>query len=260
MTHEKTTHALGFVTYCLSDSVATIGLNRPDRLNAISPALARDLLEGLNRATQEGARVIVLKGEGRAFCAGHDLKEPDPEPGSPESEAHLENLQEITRRLVAPRVTSVAAIHGHVLGAGAELALACDIIIAAHSAEIVFPEVSVGLSVTGGGSYLLPAAVGLTRAKQLMMLGEPLDSERALNWGLVTQVVDEHSLASATETIVQQILALPAPALELSKATLNAASNLGLEKTMALEVENARHTLTSEELRQARSSYWGARD
>jgi len=260
MTTDDNTSVQALVSYERNDSLARITLNRPERLNALSPALAADLLAALDRALTEQARVVVLAGAGRAFCAGHDLKEPDPLPGSPESEAHLHTLQAITERLVTPSVTSIALIHGYVLGAGAELALACDAIIAGDSAHIAFPEVSVGLSVTGGGSYFLPASVGLHRAKQLMMFGDTLDALTAREWGLVTQVVTDDALAEAGQGMVDRVLALPQESLGLAKSALTAALERGLSETMNLEVENARHTLQSPELRAARESYWGGRD
>lgn len=260
MTTNNPTSVLTFVTYRQDNGVAHITVNRPERLNAISPALASDLLRALDRAIAEDARVILIDGAGRAFCAGHDLKEEDPEPGAPESEAHLSTLQAITDRLVTPSLTSIALIHGYVLGAGAELALACDIIIAAEGAHIAFPEVSVGLSVTGGGSYLLPQTVGLHRAKQLMMLGETLDAQQATEWGMVSQIVPESELAAAGSDLAARVLALPQESLSMAKKALQASSSLGLSDTMDLEVEHARQTLNSAELRTTREAYWDGRD
>lgn len=260
MTTDNHTGVLAFVSYARDNGVARITLNRPERLNAISPALAADLLAALDRALADEVRVVVIDGAGRAFCAGHDLKEKDPEPGSPESEAHLATLQAITERLVNPRIASVALIHGYALGAGAELALACDVIIAADSAHIAFPEVSVGLSVTGGGSYLLPLSVGLHRAKQLMMLGDTLDALTAKEWGIVSQVVPGDGLSAAGDTLVDRLLALPQESLTMAKKALDTALELGLTGTMDLEVEHARHTLKSAELRATRESYWSGRD
>jgi enoyl-CoA hydratase/carnithine racemase len=260
MTTDNPTSVLTFVTYRCDDGVAHITLNRPERLNAISPALASDLLVALDRAVTDDARVILLDGAGRAFCAGHDLKEEDPEPGSPESETHLATLQAITDRLVSPSLASIALIHGYVLGAGAEVALACDIIIAADSAHIAFPEVSVGLSVTGGGSYLLPLSVGLHRAKQLMMLGESLGADQAQEWGMVSQVVPGDTLAQTGEEIAARLLALPRESLSMAKKALQVSGLLGLSGTMELEVDHARQTLNSEELRTTRDAYWDGRD
>lgn len=251
---------LEFVEYQFDDGVATLTLNRPERLNAISPALARDLLGALSQAKSDGARLVSLRGAGRAFCAGHDLKEADPAPGSPESEEHLATLQAITRALVAPEIISVATLHGYVLGAGAEVALACDVIVAGSSTTMAFPEVSVGLSVTGGGSYFLPQLVGLLRAKKLILLGESLDAQTALEWGLVTQVVEDADLSAATTAMVEILGALPQHSLRLAKTALVRSAELGLEATMALEVDNARETLTSEDLRRTRKAFWGERD
>ncbi|HEY7796627.1 MAG TPA: enoyl-CoA hydratase/isomerase family protein, partial [Microbacteriaceae bacterium] len=136
-----------FVELTLDDELATVTLSRPDRLNAASPQLVSQLLKVLQEALSSGARVIILRGSGRAFCAGHDLKEPVLEANSEEFMNHLNNLQSITRLLRNEKLISIASIHGFALGAGLEFALSCDFILAAKDTVMGFPEVSVGLSV-----------------------------------------------------------------------------------------------------------------
>ena len=248
-----------FVDLTVTDGVARVRLNRPERLNAISSGVAADLLQALDAAMSQGAGVIVISGEGRAFSSGHDLKEPDPPAGSPESNLHLEVLQDISRRLMHPGVVSIAAVHGYALGAGAEIALACDIILADATAHIAFPEVAVGLSMTGGGSYLLPRIVGLARAKRLMLLGEPLDAATAHQWGIVTEVVADGQLEGAIDTHVEKIRSMPKRGLELAKMSLMASMDASLEETLVNEISNAKHTLESDELRETRTNRWATK-
>lgn len=248
-----------FVDVSIEHGVARVRLNRPERLNAISPEVASELLAALDEAHHRGARVIVLGGAGRAFSSGHDLKEPDHPAGSPEANQHLHTLQHLTRRLMAPHVVSIAAIHGYALGAGAEIALACDIVLADQTAKIAFPEVQAGLSMTGGGSYLLPRIVGLSRAKKLMLLGETLDAATAHDWGLVAEVAQEGDLDNLVARHIDAIMAMPHQGLHLAKKSLLASMDATLEETLVNEIDNATHTLDSEELREARHRHWATK-
>ncbi len=248
-----------FVDLTIEQRVARVHLNRPERLNAISPQVASQLLDALNEAHHRGARIIVLAGQGRAFSSGHDLKEPDYPAGSPESDQHLRTLQHLTRRLMAPEVVSIAAVHGWALGAGAEIALACDIVVADTTAKIAFPEVQAGLSMTGGGSYLLPRIVGLSRAKKLMLLGETLDAATAHEWGIVADIAEDGKLEPLVTTYIESILAMPQPGLHLAKKSLLASMDATLEQTLENEIDHATHTLGSDELREARHSHWATK-
>ena len=133
----------------------------------MTAALVDELVAALDPRREE-ASVIVLAGRGRAFCAGHDLKEPEPVETPVQTRVRLEGIQEVTRLMPPFPGPVVAAVHGYALGAGCEFALACDVVVAAEDAQFGFPEVSVGLSVTGGISRLLPVLVGWARAKELL--------------------------------------------------------------------------------------------
>jgi enoyl-CoA hydratase/carnithine racemase len=164
------------VDYTRDDDVAWIHLNRPHRLNAVVPALVDGLIDALERAAREGSRVVVLAGRGRSFCAGHDLKEPVPNETREQTAARVDRIQDVTRLMRDFPGIAIAAVHGHALGAGCEFALGCDLVLADETARFGFPEVGVGLSVTGGVSQLLPRAVGVARAKELLLLGEHLSA------------------------------------------------------------------------------------
>ncbi|WP_435159581.1 enoyl-CoA hydratase/isomerase family protein [Amycolatopsis sacchari] len=212
--------------------VAQIRLNRPERLNAVAPALVDDLLEALDTVGRSDARAVVLSGRGRAFCAGHDLKE---SPAEGDSRARLERLQDVTRRLRALRQPVIAAVHGYAIGAGAEFALGCDLILAAEDAVFAFPEAGLGLSVTGAASRLLPQLVGPLKAKELLLLGERVPAAEALRLGLVNAVIpDVHT--TATEW-AERIAGHPAGAVALAKRALDAGTDL--EAALELEVSHA---------------------
>lgn len=207
-----------------------IRLNRPERLNAVSSALVENLLAALDQVAGSGAGAVVLAGKGRAFCAGHDLKEPVP-PG--DSRARLERLQEVTRRLRALPQPVIAAVHGYAIGAGAEFALGCDLVVAGEDAVFAFPEATLGLSVTGAASRLLPLLVGPLKAKELLLLGERIDAPAAERFGLVNVVVPD-PLETATGW-ARKIAGHPGATL--AKRALDASTDL--EAALELEVSHA---------------------
>ncbi|HVW42569.1 MAG TPA: enoyl-CoA hydratase/isomerase family protein [Amycolatopsis sp.] len=215
-------------------AVAWIWLNRPERLNAVAPALVDDLLRALDGVVD--ARAVVLAGRGRAFCAGHDLKEPTPQG---DSRARLERLQDVTRRLRALPQPVIAAVHGYAIGAGAEFALGCDLVLAAEDAVFAFPETGLGLSVTGAASRLLPLLAGPLKAKELVLLGQRVGAAQALDLGLVNAVVpDVHATAADW---ARRIAERPAGATALAKRALDH----GIDLAAALELEIS-HALVTE--------------
>jgi 2-(1,2-epoxy-1,2-dihydrophenyl)acetyl-CoA isomerase len=224
------------VEYAVADSVAMVWLNRPKRLNAVVPALVDDLLEALDAAGRSGARAVVLAGRGRAFCAGHDLKEPTPDG---DSRARLDRLQDVTRRLRTLPQPVIAAVHGYAIGAGAEFALGCDLILAAEDAVFAFPEVSLGLSVTGAASRLLPLVVGPLKAKELLLLGERVDGRAAYDLGLVNAVVPADDLMDRAVAWASRIARHPAYATTMAKRALDAGLDGTVEGALELEVSHA---------------------
>ena len=224
------------VEYAVADSVAMVWLNRPKRLNAVVPALVDDLLEALDTAGRSGARAVVLAGRGRAFCAGHDLKEPTPDG---DSRARLDRLQDVTRRLRTLPQPVIAAVHGYAIGAGAEFALGCDLILAAEDAVFAFPEVSLGLSVTGAASRLLPLVVGPLKAKELLLLGERVDGRAAYDLGLVNAVVPGDDLMDRAVAWASRIARHPAYATTMAKRALDAGLDGTVEGALELEVSHA---------------------
>lgn len=244
-----------FVAFEMVDQVAFIQLQRPDRLNAASPELVADFKRALDQAAAAGAVVTVISGAGRAFCAGHDLKAEALPPESDEALEHLRALQGITRLLRSSAIMSIAAVHGHALGAGLEFALSCDFIVAEEGTKFGFPEVSVGLSVTGGISYLLPQAVGLPMAKELILLGDTFGTEKALSLGLINRVTGRGDHLRVAEDLARRLVALPHHALSLAKEAFESAVRPQVETAMALEIENALLTGDSADAGDARHEF-----
>ncbi|MGD0556808.1 MAG: enoyl-CoA hydratase-related protein [Streptosporangiaceae bacterium] len=231
------------VDFELAESVARIYLNRPHRLNAVVPELTDELVTALDRAGQHEARVVVLAGRGRAFCSGHDLKEQLPPETVLKTRIRVDQIQEVTRAIRRFPGPVIAAVHGYALGAGAEFALGCDLVVAAEDAQFGFPEVSVGLSVTGGISRLLPLLVGPVRAKELLLLGERFGAARALELGLVNRVVPAGQHEQSAGEIAARLRDQPALSLALAKQALDRGVDSALEEAMATETDFAALTV-----------------
>jgi enoyl-CoA hydratase/carnithine racemase len=226
-----------------SSGVLSVFLDRPERLNAVNAELVEDLLDAIKQAERaDDIRAVVLAGRGRAFCAGHDLKEDLSGETTSEATLRLGRLQDITRAIRGLDVPVVAAVHGHAIGAGAEFLLACDLVVAASDTRFRFPEVSLGLSVTNGATRLLPALVGPLRAKQMIMLGDAIDARTALTMGLVNEVVAADEVLPLAQAWAQRLATQPPVALAMAKQALNDGWDGWLETALALEVEHALRT------------------
>lgn len=212
------------------DGVMTLSLNRPDKLNAIDNDVARALLAAISTAAHDPAvRVLLLRGEGRAFCAGRDVS-------APPTEDDLVLVQAVSSALVTLPKPVVAAVHGWTVGAGFEWMLNADVVLAAQGSRFKLPEASLGVFVTGGLTATLPASVGLARAKALMLLGEEFSAAQALAWGLVWQVVPDGDLQAASQQVCARLAALQPKVAGTFKRVLN---NIGLAQFQhAIELEN----------------------
>lgn len=244
-----------FVKYTVNGSIAQVRLNRPDRLNAASPEVIADLRAALEQAVADDVVVVVLSGEGRAFCAGHDLKAETLDPSSDAALENLHRLQDITRLLRGSNIISVAAVHGFAFGAGIEFALSCDFVVADKETVFGFPEVSVGLSVTGGISFLLPQAIGLPRAKELVMLGDRFGPDEALALGLINQVVEAGQSLPAAEVLAARLVGLPRTALSMAKEAFEQGVRAHVEDAMVVEIENGLRTAESSDAQLARANF-----
>ncbi len=223
------------VLYEVGDCIATISLNRPEVLNAQNRQLVSDFLTALKEAEVDAdVKVVIVKGEGRAFCAGDDLNE-EMEFSMEQGFNVIETMHDTTRAIMRMPKPVIAAVHGYALGAGCEWAMNCDIRIAAEGAKFGFPETSVGMAVTNAGTKLLPLLIGFSRAKELVFTGERIDASLACEWGLVNKVVPIAELETAAREMAVRIMQNSALAVALAKKSLNQGVVLGFEETMRQE-------------------------
>jgi 2-(1,2-epoxy-1,2-dihydrophenyl)acetyl-CoA isomerase len=214
-------------------------LNRPDKLNSFNGAMHRALMAALVEAeADDGCRAVLITGAGRAFCAGQDLAdEVAPKAGeapdlSRTIEAHYNPLVRKLRALAKP---VVCAVNGTAAGAGANLALACDIVVAARSAKFIQAFAKIGLVPDTGGTWFLPRLVGSARAAGLALLAEPLTAERAVEWGLIWKAVDDADLRAEAERMAAHLAAQPTIGLALTKQALQASGTNTLDAQLDLE-------------------------
>jgi 2-(1,2-epoxy-1,2-dihydrophenyl)acetyl-CoA isomerase len=212
-----------------------ITLNRPERLNALTVEMAAALNTALDAAAADKTcRALLLTGAGRGFCAGQDLNEIVG--ASPADLGRLlEHYHPLILKIRALPIPVVAAVNGVAAGAGANLALACDIVLAARSASFVEAFARIGLIPDCGGTWFLPRLVGSARARALAMLAEPLPAETAAAWGLIWKAVDDGRLIADAEALCAQFAAGPRLGLSLIKRVLDAAEQNSLDAQLDLE-------------------------
>jgi 2-(1,2-epoxy-1,2-dihydrophenyl)acetyl-CoA isomerase len=227
------------VEYRIEDRVAWVTWNRPEALNAWSVRLGRETIAALDDAAADPeVRAVVITGAGRAFSSGADLKAGDgigPN-GSVDVATPLREVYNplITRVRTIPKPV-IAAVNGGAVGIGCSCALACDLRIAADSAYFLMAFVNIGLTLDGGSSLFLPELVGTARAFEIAYLGERLPAARALEWGLINQVVPTEQLADAARTMAARLAAGPPGAYAAIKRSINHVAYRDLEAQLELE-------------------------
>lgn len=223
----------GALRWAVADGVGTITLDRPDTLNSLETTLKRDLLAVLREADRDRAvRAVILTGAGRAFCAGQDLKErlaPDPTPLDVEVRERYNPIVLAMRRLSKP---IVAAVNGVAAGAGASLAFACDLRIAAEGASFVLAFGRLGLVPDSGASWFLPRLVGAAHAAELLYLPDPLSAADALRIGLVSRVVPGDALMVEAGGMAARLAAGAPKALALTKRAIDRSLEVGLAEAL----------------------------
>ena len=226
------------IVFEISSGVARLRLNRPDRLNALNLKMHAEIREVLDHLESEATlRVLLITGEGRGFCAGQDLRERKPEVGSaPDlSEALERRYNPLVRRLTRLPAPVVCGVNGVAAGAGANLALACDMVIAAKSASFIQSFVSIGLAPDAGGTWMLPRLAGQARAMGLAFTGDPLPAQTAEQWGLIWKAVDDARFTDEVETLVAKLAAAPPLSLAAIKRAIRASSTATLDQQLDLE-------------------------
>ena len=215
-----------------------IVLSRPDRLNAFNDEMHADLRAALCDARENGARAILITGAGRGFCAGQDLGDRDPSQGAPDlSKTVRDNYAPLVRLIRSLRCPVVCAVNGVAAGAGASLALACDIVVAAESARFIQSFSKIGLIPDTGGSWHLPRLIGEARAKGLALTAEPLDARRAEDWGLIWRTYPDDELMTEARSLTASLAEGPTLGLAYTKMAIQSASNNTLDEQLELEAD-----------------------
>ena len=216
-------------------AIARITLNRPDRLNSFTAAMHEELRDALGKLGE--ARVVVLTGAGRGFCAGQDLNDRAVAPG--ETVDLGETVQQcwnpLIRTLTSLPQPVIARVNGVAAGAGANIALACDIVVAARSAKFIQSFSAIGLIPDSGGTWALPRLVGQARALGLALTGEPLPAEKAAEWGLIWKAVDDDALDAEVDAIASKLASLPPLGLAAIKDMIRSSWQHGLDEELELQ-------------------------
>jgi 2-(1,2-epoxy-1,2-dihydrophenyl)acetyl-CoA isomerase len=246
-----------------ADGIARITLNRPDRLNSFTSAMHAELRDALAQvAADETARVLLLTGAGRGFCAGQDLSDRAVAPGSTPvdlGESIENNYRPLVLGLRNLPLPVVCAVNGVAAGAGANIALACDIVIAARSASFIQAFCKIGLIPDSGGTYFLPRLLGTARAMGLAMLGDKVGAEQAEAWGLIWKCVDDAQLGTTVDALLAQLAQAPTRGLAAIKRAIYGTSSVGLEDALTVERDLQRELGYSEDYREGVAAFLAKR-
>ena len=251
------------ILYAVDGGIARLTLNRPDRLNSFNDAMHAEVRDALSRVKASvDLRVLVLTGAGRGFCAGQDLGDRAVAPGSEPVDlgASIDrNYKPLVLSLRALPLPVVCAVNGVAAGAGANIALACDIVVAAKSANFIQAFSKIGLVPDSGGTYFLPRLVGSARAIGLAMLGDKLSAEQAAAWGLIWKCVDDVEFPASVEALVQQLSTAATRGLAATKQAIYAAGGNTLEAQLDLERDVQRVLGRSADYREGVSAFGAKR-
>ncbi|GIK85182.1 MAG: 2-(1,2-epoxy-1,2-dihydrophenyl)acetyl-CoA isomerase [Betaproteobacteria bacterium] len=227
------------ILFSVADGIARLTLNRPDRLNSFNDRMHEEVRDALGRVRGDGAaRVLLLTGAGRGFCAGQDLADRAVAPGTAPVDlgASIErNYKPLVLGLRGLPMPVVCAVNGVAAGAGANIALACDVVIAAKSASFIQAFCRIGLVPDSGGTYFLPRLVGTARALGLALTGDKLPAQQAADWGLIWKCVDDADLPEATEALLAQFASGPTRGLAAIKQAIQGASARTLDQQLDVE-------------------------
>lgn len=224
------------------DGYVIITLNRPDKLNAFTPVQNTTLLQALQSVEDDpDCRAAVLTGAGRGFCAGQDLGERDPKDATPDLGHTIETyFNPLIRQIRSMQIPVVCAVNGVAAGAGANVALACDIVMAARSAKFIQAFTKIGLVPDSGGTWTVTQLIGEARAKAIMLTGMPVSAETAEQWGMIWKAVDDETLMDEACGLADALSKGATVGLGLTKSLIHAASTNTLDQQLDLERDTQR--------------------
>jgi 2-(1,2-epoxy-1,2-dihydrophenyl)acetyl-CoA isomerase len=227
------------IVFEIDGGIAELTLNRPDKLNSFTEAMHEEVRDALAKvAADKSVRVLVLTGAGRGFCAGQDLSDRAVEPGAKSADlgdSIEKNYAPLVLALRALPMPVICAVNGVAAGAGVNLALACDIVLAAKSASFIEVFCKLGLIPDTGGTYFLPRLIGSARAMGLAMLGEKLSAEKAESWGLIWKCLPDEELMAEVRAMARHFATAPTKGLAFTKQALQASPSNTLQQQLTLE-------------------------
>ncbi|MEH6825067.1 MAG: 2-(1,2-epoxy-1,2-dihydrophenyl)acetyl-CoA isomerase PaaG [Motiliproteus sp.] len=229
------------IQFEIRDGVAVLRLNRPDSLNSFNAQMHHEVRQALKAICQDpGVRCLLLTGNGRGFCAGQDLSDRSVAPGAEApnlGESIEKNYNPLIRTLQRLPLPVICAVNGVAAGAGANIALACDLVLAARSASFIQAFCKIGLIPDSGGTWTLTHAVGRARAMGLALLGDKISAEQAQQWGMIWQMVEDDQLQEQAMQLARHLATQPTTGLALAKRAINAAATNTLDQQLELEKE-----------------------
>ena len=229
--------------------IAVITLNRPQRMNALDEQLVRELGQVMTEIEEdEQVKVVILTGHEKFFCAGADIREEVPV-------NFLKNVRAVFHKIESCEKPSIAAVSGIAYGGGCELSLVCDLRIASETAKFAVPEIKIGAIPAGGGTQRLPRLIGVTRAKELLFSGNPIDAHEAYRIGLVNRVVPTEGLVEEAKKMAQLLLDRPPVALTMAKLAVNTSMNTNLEAGLDYEAHCAAIIFTTEDIKEGMAAF-----
>ena len=247
------------IEFEISNGVATLTLNRPKSLNSFTTEMHTEIRTVMQQVTENAEiRCLVITGAGRGFCAGQDLgdRAQTTDGGVPDVGASVEKYYNpLIRSIMQLPKPVICAVNGVAAGAGASIALACDIVLAARSASFIQVFCKIGLIPDSGGTWNLPRAVGLARAKGLALLGDRLPAETAEEWGLIWKCVDDEDLQSEAQKMASHFATQPTGALGRIKKLLNDSSSNTLDDQLDLEQQAMQYLGQSEDYREGVTAF-----
>jgi 2-(1,2-epoxy-1,2-dihydrophenyl)acetyl-CoA isomerase len=239
-----------------ADGIARVTLNRPERLNSFTAAMHAELARALD-AVAKTARVIVLTGAGRGFCAGQDLNDRAVSPGQAVDlgETVEQCWNPLVRRLATLSQPVIAQVNGVAAGAGANIALACDLVVAGRSAKFIQSFANLGLIPDSGGSWHLPRLVGQARALGLALTAEPLPAEKAAEWGLIWKCVEDEALGTEVDGLATKLASLPPLGLAAIKKIIRTSGERTLDQELDLQAVEMRRLGFTEDYREGVAAF-----
>src|SRR5688572_17919041 len=243
------------ILFTVADNIARLTLNRPDRLNSFTVQMHEEVADALSNLGD--ARCLVLTGTGRGFCAGQDLNDRAVAPGEAVDlgESVEQRYNPLIRKLVALPMPVIARVNGVAAGAGANIALACDIVIAARSAKFIQSFAAIGLIPDSGGTWVLPRLVGQARALGLALTGELLPADKAEQWGLIWKAVDDDKLDEEVDALASRFAAGPTRGLARIKRMIRESWDHDLDQELDLQRDSMRELGYSDDYREGVAAF-----